>query len=279
MSIQYDLLPKPHFDRDRRYAGLVALPIIGLVLSSSTGIHWLMTGFGIVSFAAACAFLIYLKIAADRDNKALAEFFAANTVATLTEQEMWESLPPCFASFADRTDIVDAGVRDGYVFPLSENLNCLVFLLEYVVRDGNRTRHHVQTIAMFEQPRLSPHIFLDSKLNGAWFPYHTDQLYQLEGNFNNYFNTFIPKGAEIPSLEILTPDVMQVLVRNNRLYDVEFQGQIITLIGVGNFYTRDMLRDLFSCVAGLYNELNDGMSGRSVDEAAEDGSTNELVLN
>ncbi len=44
---------------------------------------------------------------------------------------------------------------------------------------------------------------------------------ELEGNFNNYFDVYVPEGSEIEALMILTPDVMEQLIVKSRKYSIE----------------------------------------------------------
>jgi hypothetical protein len=48
-----------------------------------------------------------------------------------------------------------------------------------------------------------------------------NQVMQLEGNFNDYFTLYVPKGYERDALYVFTPDVMAALVDFGALYDME----------------------------------------------------------
>lgn len=74
-----------------------------------------------------------------------------------------------------------------------------------------------------------PHVFFDSRKNDKqWrLMFANDQRYSFEGDFDEYFTTYIPDQQHINSLSFITPEVMQKMkglsrydfeIRNNRLY-------------------------------------------------------------
>lgn len=82
-------------------------------------------------------------------------------------------------------------------------------------------------------PVALPHIYLDSrKAGGLRVSAVLDerQLLQLEGDFNDYFNVFVPEPYADTALSILTPDVMLTLCEHAQTVDVEFYGSYLRII-------------------------------------------------
>lgn len=76
-----------------------------------------------------------------------------------------------------------------------------------------------------------PHIVLDAtgnstklpgiKLSSFGIPFAKDQVLKLEGNFNDYFTLYVPKGYETDALYIFTPDLMARFIDNAGIYTAE----------------------------------------------------------
>lgn len=77
----------------------------------------------------------------------------------------------------------------------------------------------------FLQMRLSralPHVMIDARKNGrlrSVLP--GTQRLSLEGDFDRYFTTYVPRGYERDALQLLTPDVMVCLIDHGRNWDIE----------------------------------------------------------
>ncbi|MDQ3076734.1 MAG: hypothetical protein M3Q63_01630 [bacterium] len=48
------------------------------------------------------------------------------------------------------------------------------------------------------------------------------QKLQLEGNFNDHFNLYISKGYHLETLQVLTPDIMEILIDTSKHFSLEF---------------------------------------------------------
>jgi hypothetical protein len=78
-------------------------------------------------------------------------------------------------------------------------------------------------------PGPVPNVVLDAVNNNRWkrdsnlpLAFKRGQSLQLEGDFNKYFNVYVPEGYGVDALYFLTPDVMQVLITSGKTYDFEF---------------------------------------------------------
>jgi len=82
-------------------------------------------------------------------------------------------------------------------------------------------------------PVEMPHIYLDSLKaggHGVNTVIDSSQRIDLEGDFSQYFNVFVPVGYEAVALSIITPDVMEVLKLHASRFDVEIYGSHLRII-------------------------------------------------
>jgi hypothetical protein len=82
-------------------------------------------------------------------------------------------------------------------------------------------------------PRIMPNVFFDSKSErGRQFKtkFAADQRHSLEGDFDQYFDTYFPTDYTIDSLSFITPDVMLAL-RDAAEYDIEIVQDRVLLYG------------------------------------------------
>lgn len=70
----------------------------------------------------------------------------------------------------------------------------------------------------------------DSRRKGPAALYATSQKVSLEGNFNKYFQLFVPPNNATFVLSILSPDVMHTLMTSSQRYDVELSGNYLRII-------------------------------------------------
>jgi hypothetical protein len=92
-----------------------------------------------------------------------------------------------------------------------------------------------------ELPKRLPHIYLDNlKRNGQYARFVIDptQKVGLEGGFDTEFMLYAPIKSQALSLSIMTPDVMEQLLRLNHKYDVEIETNKLRIISAG-FISRD----------------------------------------
>ncbi len=70
----------------------------------------------------------------------------------------------------------------------------------------------------------------DSRRNGPAALYAKSQMVSLEGDFNKYFQLFVPPNSATFVLSVLSPDVMQTLITSSQRYDVELSGKYLRII-------------------------------------------------
>lgn len=74
--------------------------------------------------------------------------------------------------------------------------------------------------------RRLPHILLDARSNNSFgftnlATFGSSQHLTLEGNFNDYFNLYVPDGYERDALYFITPELMVLLIDLGAAFDVE----------------------------------------------------------
>ncbi len=82
-------------------------------------------------------------------------------------------------------------------------------------------------------PKEMPHIYLDSLRGGGYqvrFLIDPEQKIVLEGNFNSFYNVFVPNEYRALALSILSPDVMVTLQDHATYFDVELYGDRLRII-------------------------------------------------
>ena len=124
------------------------------------------------------------------------------------------------------------GMSDRFILPDGTEVG------NYTVQSSSNSRQHstsdTWTYLKLKLNRQVPHFILDSKANnltigGSNLPadLSRDNILNLEGDFNNYFTLYAPKGYETDALYIFTPNLMQLLIESNKSgsqYDMEAVG-------------------------------------------------------
>jgi len=89
------------------------------------------------------------------------------------------------------------------------------------------------SVLVTKLPRILPNVFFDSKTQrGRQYKskFTGDQRHSLEGNFDNYFDTYFAEGYTIDDMSFVTPDVMQALIAASD-YDIEIVQDRLLMYG------------------------------------------------
>lgn len=126
--------------------------------------------------------------------------------------------------------------------------------------DMEFTKHF--TMAMIDYKTKLPRIFLESRRHKYSFvnvknifDRESEKMIKLEGDFNKYFNLYIPKDYEIESLQIFAPDVMAALIDSSKDFDIEFFGSRVYIYSHKVIKSRENLFGLLGLVKLLVSEL------------------------
>lgn len=121
-------------------------------------------------------------------------------------------------------------------------------------------------------PKEFPHIYLDGhkgdKRHGPELVLSNAQKISLEGDFDKYFQAFVPSGYESLALSILSPDVMQTLLKSSDKYDVELFGSHLRLITKSKIHNQPLLQaELLSSAQVVLDEVAHRLRSWSDDDS------------
>ncbi len=105
-----------------------------------------------------------------------------------------------------------------------QNMPVRIFTYSYTVGGGKDQQTYTHTGFEMQTKINLPDIVIHPKSLASlndWKPDGAKQL-ELEGNFDNYFEVFVPQGFEVDALQILAPDVMADLIDNYKEFIQEF---------------------------------------------------------
>ncbi|CAN5168093.1 hypothetical protein BH09PAT3_BH09PAT3_0080 [soil metagenome] len=107
-----------------------------------------------------------------------------------------------------------------------------------------------RSVIRVKLPALFPQLVLDSHANNSGLSsnmnvsFDTSQRVSLEGDFDKYFNFFVPKGLQIDALSVLAPNFMQLVIDSSQLFDVEFYGDELILVTSKSIYDPAVMRQV-----------------------------------
>lgn len=112
-------------------------------------------------------------------------------------------------------------------------------------------------------PKLFPQIVLDSNKNdriqsSLHTEYDKSQRINLEGDFGQYFDLYVPSGLHINALSLLAPNMMQIIKNHSGLFDIEFNGHELILMTRKSIYRPEnmiLLQDALSEQLAYMNHL------------------------
>jgi len=134
----------------------------------------------------------------------------------------------------------------------------------YAQRGSREDTIYWYTYICVDLPKQLPHILLDAKKNDGANrsgvirdQFSPDQQLSLEGDFNEHFSLYTPKGYEQDALYLFTPDVMQVFLEISLAYDVEIIGNKLYLfhIGKSDLMTKAVLEPLLDVAYTLAKKV------------------------
>lgn len=114
----------------------------------------------------------------------------------------------------------------------------------YVIGVGKNRREETWGFIRIELSRQLPRMVIDGRRNNfitTNLPeiFDESQLLQLEGNFSDVFDVYVPAGYENDALYILTPDVMALILDKADGFDIEITGGQLFVYAEGGFDIRD----------------------------------------
>ncbi|MBC7746697.1 hypothetical protein H7Y40_01805 [Pedobacter sp.] len=152
----------------------------------------------------------------------------------------------------------------------------------YMMGSG-KNRHSVHYgYVRIELARQLPHLVLDARSNNLFgrlsnLPdsFSRSQRLELEGDFNSYFDLYVPGAYERDALYIMTPDIMAALIDGAKAYDMEIIDSQLFIYSTVPFqlHQQTALQKLFTLTATIGKELNEQVDFYA-DERVGDRSVN-----
>jgi len=156
-----------------------------------------------------------------------------------------------------------------YAYLFNDKYNSEIGSYSYTSGYGKNSRTFTYSYIVFDLPRNVPHMLLDSKANNIMgllsnlpVGFASNQKISLEGNFNDYFTLYAPRDYEKDALYIFTPDVMQAVIQNAKLYDIEIISNKLYVYSQSKFNLEDndeierLLKIINILVRQFYDQTN-----------------------
>lgn len=147
-----------------------------------------------------------------------------------------------------------------------------LFSYQYTVQQGKASYTYINTVCelTFSEPVphivLLPHSFMDMTTGtdvGAFSGLDAMERAELEGGFNEHFDVYIERGAQLELREIFQPDVMQYLIDRFAGCDLEIGGTKLYVLVHGQYATRDEYVALHELADTLIDALLPGLRSAS----------------
>jgi hypothetical protein len=78
----------------------------------------------------------------------------------------------------------------------------------------------------------------------------------LEGDFDKFFDVFIPKGSEVDALSVLTPDIMALMVDMGRDFNLEINGHAVILSSEEDYVRANKIDSMLAYMNSLGHKLS-----------------------
>lgn len=135
-----------------------------------------------------------------------------------------------------------------------------LFLYELTVGSGQYQHKYQDTVIELDLHGQLPNLLMVNKHSkygqlGIAGEFGIKNTLQLEGDFNQYFTLYAPKGNEIEALEVFSPDTMALMEDASKHYSVEFAGNRIYIYSSGFITTTEQLTQVFGLAKKLIDKI------------------------
>ncbi len=256
-----------HFDKKSKpsrkekvtfYAGLAILLTLMLIIANTP---YAGIGFLLIPVAGFWIYYYFSTQSDVRNKLSFEEFLKVNNLYNIAPSKI-EARPELFMPESlleigqDRK--VDFGFEDK-----SHKNKTRFCQIEFTIGSGNNSITHKFSCLSLETPALLNHFLLDSKRNEllSFFSniprhYEQKQRISLEGDFDKYFDLYVPSGEHIDVLAVLGPDVMQSLITHSQQFDIETGKHKVYLFCSGHIlFEPDILASMYKLREAIFNEL------------------------
>lgn len=131
-------------------------------------------------------------------------------------------------------------------------------------------------------PKELPHIYIntmnDSKFIDSRYSIDASQKIELEGDFPDTFDVYVPKGYSTQALSILSPDVMQSIMEYSQYFDIEIYGSHLRVICHRNVLSSDDVQaQLIEVSQKLLSEIHHRLKSWSLIDSRDAHNANLVV--
>ena len=147
-----------------------------------------------------------------------------------------------------------------------------MFTYQFTVGSGKSAHTYTDTVCELTYDAPLPHVVL---LPHQWLGVSADvglfsglgnlQKGELEGDFNEHFDIYVEKDAQLELREIFEPDIMQELVNLFKDCDVEISGNKLYILVHSQYSTRAQYVVLHGLAGTLIDKLLPGLRSASQD--------------
>ncbi len=136
-----------------------------------------------------------------------------------------------------------------------------------------------RTVATVAIPDTRLQLIINSKLNndehsgGNLGQYKKAQQQQLEGNFSDFFEVYLPSKTQSEALSLLAPNTMQLIMAEFADFDIEVNGKFLFIYAYRHIYDPRELEQMLAKIDRLLSELRLQSSNVRASQAATARST------
>jgi len=235
----------------KNYAIFAAFFLIVIIVSFWVSLHWKV--YNLFFFPVFLAFLAYGYVQKNIRHAFMRQFAKANNFS-YQKQAPLEQFSAPYLEMGHSRKIEDV-ISGKYL-----GLPICFFTFSCTIGYGRNAKHVIFTACEIHYKTNLPRIFLDALrhdfLNADIFTKPSyGEIISLEGDFNEYFTLYVPKGFEREALQIFAPDVMAKLIDNSKQFDLEFFGDHLYIYSSKTIDTKQDLSSIYSLAKILITEL------------------------
>jgi len=131
-----------------------------------------------------------------------------------------------------------------------------IFNFDFSIPGGKTPMNITYTVLEVTIENSLPNIILNSKdkdfVPKAIYKPDNNEHVMLEGDFNDYFSLYVPKGFETDAYTIFSPDKMVTLIDKAKNFSFEFNGNHVYIFSDQQIETREQMQKFFDFSDYLY---------------------------
>ncbi|MCL2869678.1 hypothetical protein FWF48_02620 [Candidatus Saccharibacteria bacterium] len=258
----------------------IFIPSLALIVMPETQLVTRLIASFVIIFAIIAAFIVYKALGRNFFTVAAQRYLFAQT-------NQLPYLPLC-----------DTRTFPGLLFKISDtgqlanliSLNDTTKIANYYWIEGYRANAHKLGISFiqFQLPRNYPHVIINSNRNSddisgiSIFNRVRDsnifgtqvKPIELEGNFGSFFKVYTPDETQIDVRELLTPDIMSIMMDVGTVYNFELIDNYLYVYGQADLFKQPATFTTFlKNTTTIFNTLGNNLS-RYQDSRANDAASN-----